>query len=200
MIKAFLFDYDGVITPGVDVMLPAQRLAASTGITVDEAASLTMDVWNGSSTGKLSSDDAWNSIENQLRKKVPAKKRNIWHTWSELTPLSYMLELVKDLQARGYPVGLLSNVLPEVAVIIRDHGVYAHFDFTVLSCNVGVRKPDVKIYETAMKNLHGISANEVVFLDDREHCIQGAKDFGLQTILVTNQKDVVEEIYKLIGS
>lgn len=198
MIKAFLFDYDGVITPGVDVRLPAGRLAKNIGVSIDDASNAIMNTWDGYSTGRLSVTKAWDSIETQLGKKVPNEQRNIWHTWDELKPIPFMLEFVEELQSKGYRVGLISNVFKETADLIRQNGVYNKFDFTILSYEVGAKKPDPKIYECAMQKLEGVNVNEVVFLDDRQHCIDGAKDFGLNTIHVTSHQNAIEEVRRLL--
>jgi len=200
MIKAFLFDYDGVISQGVDVTLPAKRLAHNVGISEARAAEVIKSIWNDYSTGRLSSNDAWNSIEDQLGTNIPDEKRNIWRTRDELKPLPYMLEFVNGLKSKGYRAGLLSNVFKDTADMIRESGGYDSFDFTILSCEVGARKPDAKVYAMAMKELPGIQPNEVLFLDDREHCILGAKEFGLQTIHVTDHKVAIEQVNRLINS
>lgn len=200
MIRAFLFDYDGVISQGVDVMLPAERLANNIGISEDEANALIKSIWGDYSTGRSSSDEVWSTIESQLNAKVPKEKRNIWHTWNELEPLPYMLDYVSGLKQKGYRVGLLSNVFKETADIIRDNGGYSIFDFTILSCEVGARKPEREVYTAAMKKLPGIQPEEVLFLDDREHCIVGAKEFGLQTIHVTDHKEAIEQANNLLSA
>ncbi len=197
--KAFLFDYDGVITPGVDVKIPAKRLANNANVTIDKASEAITEIWDGYSTGKLSFEETWINIEKQLGKKISTDKRDIWFGWKDLTPIPFMLTFVVELKTRGYPVGLLSNVFQETADVIRLNGGYDRFDFTILSCEVGVRKPDRKIYEIAMNKLEGIDKSEVVFLDDRQHAIDGAKEFGLQTIHVLNQEDAIKEVYQLLN-
>lgn len=198
MIKAFLFDYDGVISQGVDVTLPAKRLAHNVGVTEASAVEIIKSIWDDYSTGRSTSDEVWKNIEDQLDAKVPEDKRDIWHTWDELKPLPFMLDFVEELQSKGYPVGLLSNVFKETADIICSNHGYDSFSFTILSCDAGYRKPDPKIYRLAMEKLPGIKTDEVLFLDDREHCILGAKDFGLQTIHVTDHMVAIEQVRHLI--
>ena len=198
MIKAFLFDYDGVITQGVDVKVPSERLAENLGISIEEATNSLVSIWDGYSVGELSMEEMWKGIENHLGKKISSDKRDIWFGWDELTPIPFMLKFVGDLKSKGYPVGLVSNVFLETADIIRQNGGYDSFDFTVLSCEVGARKPDQKIYEYAMEKLNGINTSEVVFLDDRQHSIDGAREFGLNTIHVINHENAMKEVYSLI--
>lgn len=198
MIKAFLFDYDGVITPGVNVKLPAERLASNVGISVDKASELIVSIWNGYSTGALTTDEMWSSIESQLGFTVNSKQRNIWHTWDELTPIPFMVDFVKELHASGYPVGLVSNVFQDTAELIRKNGGYEAFDFLVLSCEVGARKPEPLMYETALRKLDDVKPGEVMYLDDREHLTIAASKLGLHSIYVTDQVEAIKEVRQLI--
>jgi len=69
VIKAFLFDYDGVITQGVDVKVPSERLAENLGISIEEATNSLVSIWDGYSVGELSMEEMWKGIENHLGKK-----------------------------------------------------------------------------------------------------------------------------------
>jgi epoxide hydrolase-like predicted phosphatase len=200
MIKAFLFDYDGVITPGVDVALPSKRLAANTGIPVEKASEVIKNIWADYSTGKTTASQVWKHIENELGLTIPEDKRNIWHTWDELMPLPAMLELVKQLKDAGYPVGLVSNVFKDTADIIREHGGYDGFDFLILSCEVGARKPDPAMYEAALAKLPSISPSEIVYLDDREQLTLAASELGFQSIYVTDHQAAIKRAQELLGA
>ncbi|HEY1064436.1 MAG TPA: HAD family phosphatase [Candidatus Saccharimonadales bacterium] len=199
MVKAFLFDYDGVISQGVDVTLPSKHLADSTGITTDRASELLKSIWEDYSTGVLTTDGMWEIIEKEIGRPVPAEKRNIWFTWEQLTPLPFMLEFVKELRAAGYPVGLISNVFHDTAQIIRQNGGYDGFDFLVLSYEVGTRKPQPRMYEIALEKLDGLEPEEVVYLDDRESLVQAARELGFQSIYVTDQAKAIAEVKQLLG-
>lgn len=111
-----------------------------------------------------------------------------------------MVNLVRALRESGYAVGLLSNIFPVTAELIRSKGGYDGFDFLVLSCEAGARKPDIKIYESAMSNLSNIQANEVVFLDDTERCVNAGNAFGLHTIHVKDHDTAIQEVRSLIRS
>ena len=69
----------------------------------------------------------------------------------------------------------------------------SHFDVFVASAEVGLRKPDRKIYELAVQKLDarsrqsggsGIKAEDVVFLDDIGENLKTAKALGMRTIKV----------------
>ena len=162
MIKAILLDYDGVVTAGVKDNVPAIRLAKNLNVSIEKATEWIVNIWDGFSTGKLNEQDAWRIIEKQYGQPVDSQQRDIWYTWEELKPLQEMLVLVRELKTKGYRVGLLSNVLPVTAQLIRENGGYDEFDFTVLSYEVGARKPSPLMYETALANLKGTKPEEVL--------------------------------------
>lgn len=199
MVKAFLFDYDGVITAGAGDDVPALRLAHHLGIARDRAVELIMSVWDGFSTGTMDEAAAWQHIEAQYGQPISVEQRDIWYTWEELKPLPKMVSLVRELRAKGFPVGVASNVLPVTARVIEDNGGYDGFDFLVLSYQVGARKPDHKVYDAAMANLEGVATSDVLFLDDREKCTEAAQKLGMQAIHVTDQDKAIKQVRELAG-
>ena len=85
-------------------------------------------------------------------------------------------------------VGALSNV----ENFFRPHWV-SHFqplfDFSILSCDVGLRKPDPLVYQEIFKhasprhNPEPLSRAEVIFIDDKPENVASAKHFGLTALL-----------------
>lgn len=199
MLKAFLFDYDGVMSMGVKDGIPASRLAENLAVSFEQASMWIISIWDGFSTGGLNEEEAWRIIEEQYGQPIRIEKRDIWYTWKELKPLPEMVELASLVKSKGYLVGLLSNVLPVTVSVIREHGGYNSFDFLTLSCEVGARKPDTKIYEAALSNLEGIVAEEVVFMDDREPCVSAASLLGMNAFHLTDHMQAIQQVHKLIN-
>ncbi|HMH70396.1 MAG TPA: HAD-IA family hydrolase, partial [Candidatus Saccharimonadales bacterium] len=77
-------------------------------------------------------------------------------------------------------------------------GGYDRFDFHVKSCEVGYAKPELEIYEIAMKHLKGLKPEEVVFTDDRERFLVPARAMGMQAILATSSHQVIRDIHRLL--
>jgi len=200
MIKAILFDYDGVITAGVKDNVPATRLAENLNVSIEKTSEWIVGVWDGFSTGKMNEQEAWQKIEEQYGQPISAAQRDIWYTWEELQPLPEMLELVRNLKSKGYDIGLLSNVLPVTAQLIRENGGYDDFDFLVLSCEVGARKPAPLMYETALAKLKDTTPEEVVYLDDREPLTVAASELGIKSIHVTDHAVAINTLEQLIAA
>jgi putative hydrolase of the HAD superfamily len=82
----------------------------------------------------------------------------------------------------GGLTGFLSNSGPEMMVRVRaDRSPESRFDVVIVSCEVGLAKPDPRIYELALSRL-GVAAGQALFVDDREDNIEGATRLGLITL------------------
>ena len=86
--------------------------------------------------------------------------------------------VVSRLKER-YKVGVLSDTWPSTERIMRAQGLWELFDGIVFSCYEGVFKPDEKMYRAACAQLD-LPPQEVLFLDDLQKNLDGAKRFGMQ--------------------
>ena len=78
--------------------------------------------------------------------------------------------------------GFLSNGVPEVMARIRaERRLESCFDAVIVSCEVGVAKPDPRIYQICLSRL-GVAADQTLFVDDRLENLQGAAKLGMRTL------------------
>jgi len=90
--------------------------------------------------------------------------------------------LAAEFRRTGGRTGFLSNSGPEVMARVRERWpLDARFDAVVISCEVGVSKPDPRIYQLCLDRL-GLPAPETLFVDDRADNIEGAARVGLRTL------------------
>ncbi|XP_075057247.1 bifunctional epoxide hydrolase 2 isoform X2 [Mixophyes fleayi] len=73
-----------------------------------------------------------------------------------------------------------------------------HFDLVIESCRVGMRKPETRIYEYALKMLKA-EPNETIFLDDIGANLKPARDLGISTVLVRDTEKALKELEQLSG-
>ena len=198
MIKAFLFDNGGVMTSGGAGNELAERLATNLGINDVEAWTLLKPVFVEYIKAKITEPELWRIVEKHYGGPISVDKRDIWNKWDSMRVQPAMVELVNNLKKSGYKVGMLSNVIPNTEKEVRKNGGYDPFEFLVLSCEVGYAKPEIEIYDIAMKHLEGIKPEEVVFLDDQEVCLEPAKAMGMKTILVKSSNQAIHEVKELI--
>ena len=62
------------------------------------------------------------------------------------------------------------------------------FDHVVDSCEVGLRKPDPRIYELALSRFPGATPARTAFLDDLPSNIAGAEAVGMVGVLVEDDQ------------
>src|SRR5262245_28361649 len=90
--------------------------------------------------------------------------------------------LAAEFRARGGRTALLSNSGPEVMARVRaERRIEQVFDAVVISCEVGLSKPDPRIYRLCLDRL-GLEPPDVLFVDDRPDNIDGAARIGLRTL------------------
>ncbi len=87
--------------------------------------------------------------------------------------------------SNDYKLGLLSNSWLEAPrQALRDHGYGRWFDVMICSFDIGVPKPDPRIFEFAL-DLLGVHAQEAVMVGDSlEADIKGALGAGMRAVLV----------------
>ena len=106
-----------------------------------------------------------------------------------------MYAIIDKLKEKKIQVGILSNINDRYVKLIRDFGFYEPFTPCLLSCEMGLEKPDPKAYELLLQAL-ALPGEKVVFIDDKIENIEGAKKFGIDAILFQSAEQVREELVK----
>jgi putative hydrolase of the HAD superfamily len=135
--------------------------------------------------GDLTPEEYWLKLAAQANTPIDRGEieilRNIEvEIWAHVDP--NMLDWVSQLRAAGVKTGLLSNMPCDLVTHLRTNCEWLeNFDFKTFSSEVGLIKPDPAIYEHTLRGL-GVSADEALFLDDREINIQAARVLGIHAI------------------
>jgi putative hydrolase of the HAD superfamily len=100
-------------------------------------------------------------------------------SWSNADAV--MVELIGELAAKGYTLGLLSNIVGDLVPIFeaRHREWLAHFSALTYSCEIGVAKPDRRAYEIVAERL-GVAPRDCLFIDDREVNVLAAREVGMR--------------------
>lgn len=197
MIRGVLFDYGGVIAEDGRGVKPLTRLASLVDLSEEEAAKHIKPLWRQFIRGQLTTDEFWHSVGAFMEVPVSPQQRQVWKQALSTVPYPEMQLAVANLQASGYQVGLLSNITSEARDDIAAAGTYSLFDFTVLSCDVKVAKPEPEIFQLALDKFTNLRPEEIVFIDDYKVNLPPAEALGLQTILAANTEQVIADLRKL---
>lgn len=105
--------------------------------------------------------------------------------------------MARAFREAGGLSAFLSNSGPEMMARVRaDRSPESCFDVVIVSCEVGLAKPDRRIYELSLSRL-AVTAGQALFVDDREDNIEGAARLGLRTLHFTDDQ-AVEKLCALI--
>lgn len=113
----------------------------------------------------------------------------------DFDPVHEMYELLRDARGDGASTALLSNSWGNCYP--REHFDTA-FDAVVISGEVGMRKPEHRIYLHTCERL-GLRPEECVFIDDLEHNVRVAEELGMAGILHTDVESTRAKLEPLLS-
>jgi putative hydrolase of the HAD superfamily len=112
-----------------------------------------------------------------------------------LHPNEPMIELMREAQARGFRMGLLTNNVREWEPLWRTMlPVDEIFEVVVDSGFVGCRKPDREIYDLTLERMGGLSADQCLFIDDTDVNCDAARALGMSAVHYQHNDQAIPEI------
>lgn len=197
-IQAIIFDFGGVI---INIDYDATiRAFEELGIdNFDELYSQAAqsDLFNDIETGKISAQHFINGLLHLLPKGIsPNKVVSAWNAMILDIPAD-RIELLLSLKGK-YQIYLLSNTNSlHIANAVRkwdrisDKSIHTVFDHVYLSHEMGMRKPNIEIFQTVCKE-QGLNPETTLFIDDSIQHIEGAKKAGLNTYYLSSDLEIHE--------
>ena len=192
MIKAVIFDmYETLITHYESPLYMGKQIALDMGIAEDKFR----EIWNATdedrTLGKKTLEEVIaeilrvnHSYSEELFEKIVTKRKLskiecFQHIHSEILPL------FRTLKALNIKIGLITNCYFEERDVIRESILFPYFDVVCMSCELGMKKPDVKIFENCMKELE-VLPEECIYVGDGG-CfeLETAKSLGMHSIQAT---------------
>ena len=197
-IRAVVFDIGGVleITPDLGV---TGRWETRLGLPAGELDRRMHDAWAGGGIGTITEDDVHQAITDRLGLDGQQRAAFMADIWREYlgTANAGLIEYARGLRPR-YRTGILSNSF--VGAREREQAAYGFEDLVdeiVYSHEAGMSKPDPRIYALICARLD-VHPHETVFLDDRERCVDGAREAGLHAVRYQDNAQAIEEIGELL--
>lgn len=100
----------------------------------------------------------------------------------------------EELLKKGIKNCILSNALPVLADTSRCQDIVEP-QHVFCSFELGLLKPDAKIYQTVLERLN-CKAEEVIFVDDKQKNTAAAAELGIHAVTY-NRKTILEDIRRL---
>jgi HAD superfamily hydrolase (TIGR01549 family) len=98
---------------------------------------------------------------------------------------------LQELQKDGYRLGLISNAGdgPDVQALVDQVGLRPYFDVILVSADLGIRKPNPRIFQHALEHWGIVPQRAAMVGDTLGADILGAHNAGLFSIWITRRAD-----------
>ena len=184
MIKAVIFDCFGVLVTSSYEPFKVKYFGAD-----QQKIDKFIEIEDRSSRGEITLDEA----EIEFAKLAGISTQRCALELAQNPRNSQLLEYIREKIKPKYKVGLLSNVAKDrLADLFLPEDIEL-FDDIVLSFQVGLAKPDPKIFLLASERI-GVDPEECLFVDDLSKYLEGAQKVGMQTILFKNTEQFIMSV------
>jgi putative hydrolase of the HAD superfamily len=208
-VRAVIFDYAGVMTTAVSMPGgPSEKGShdAKTEVQADVDQSTDLrtalrrmmgrelrnpdpnGVWNRLERGEISFRTFSDALDAEHSGVANFFRESGGHLMSSLALRDEMVEIVRLVRSQGLATALLTNNVAEWRPLWRakleEADALDLFDVIVDSSEVGMRKPEPRIYHHTLSQL-GVAAHEALFIDDFEQNVRGGREVGLHVLQAT---------------
>lgn len=204
-IKAIIFDVGGVLQIGgktrfskkdVHTSGVHQIIANKLKISIDQYLDSIDTYYARSIEGQISKPTLLSILSSNLNYSKD-KLQKIYHETykKKYTKNIGLYNLAKKLKKKGYKIAILSDqwhLSKEALMPEKDTKI---FDAIITSCDVGIRKPNIPIYQMILDKLK-LKPEETIFIDNQVWNIIPAHKLGMNTILYHNNKKTKEQLKK----
>lgn len=192
MIKAVLFDYGGVLTEGGTTGCIQRFIGAVYGLP-PEKINADKDLMLAARSGHISEAAFFEQMNERHPEGVRLNRQNFLAHSDIFVKSAPVYSLAARLRGAGIKTGILSNIYDFTGEALRRRGFYDGFDPVILSCFEHLAKPEVAIYQRAMKRL-GVHSGEIIFVDDFERCLVPARVLGWHTVHARSPHQIVTDV------
>ena len=152
--------------------------------------------WSRFDLGTLSDAEYLREVRTEIPEHLHFAAEAVLNSWTKLCPpIDGMNELVLDLKERGVGLYLLSNFGKRLrADIDTCFPILGELDGIVISSELGITKPDQRIYRHTLEK-YGLAADECVFIDDVEDNVRAAESLGIHGYVFDGDATSLREFF-----
>ena len=124
----------------------------------------------------------------------PSMKNELLNLYKVLSPFKEVPEALKTLKAKKFKLAILSNGTPSLLnELVRSNNLNDLFDDLFSVEEVGIYKPDSKVYDLPIKK-YKIEKNEVAFLSANTWDVSGGGNYGFNSIWVNRNNSIFDNL------
>jgi putative hydrolase of the HAD superfamily len=193
MIKAILFDFDGVLTTDeTGSQSICNYICNKIGMDIEIFKKEYYKYNDDLLYGKINHENIWEALCIGLDRKIDI---NILYESFINTPIdNRMIEIVDELKKHNYKIGMVTdNKKDRIDDIVRYYDWNRIFDAITISAEVGSGKDCNEIFMKTIDYLN-VNADECVFIDNQEKNLIIPKSMGMNVIYFDHIKRNYEEL------
>lgn len=138
--------------------------------------------WVQLDLGNITVEQAYNSISSRIPEKYHSELKECIYKWDIcMVPLEGAKEFLQYVKTNEYKIFILSNAHKSFYEYFPRAIDLNIFDGVVVSADIHIVKPDIRIYEHMLK-AYNLKPEECLFIDDRADNVNGAKTAGINAI------------------
>ena len=196
-IRAVFFDLGGVIVR-TEYQAPRERLAERLNTTYEDLYKMVFesDTGHKASLGSITADEHWAAVARRFGR--PASETQAIRTEFFAGDVidRALLDYIRSIRP-GLKTGVISNAWPDMRSYLVENKFDDAFDALVLSSEVGITKPDPKIYHIALDKFK-VKPAEAVFVDDIPANVEAARTLGLHGVLFHTTEQTLKKLKELL--
>ncbi len=196
-IRAVFFDLGGVIVR-TEYQTPREHLAERLGMEYDDLNRIVFDSETGhqASIGAITSLQHWEAVMKRLKR--PYEEMSVIRDEFFAGDIidRQILDFLRSLRGK-YKTGLISNAWGDLRDYLVREKMDDAFDHIIISAEVGIAKPEAKIFQMALKQAE-VSPNEAVFVDDFHVNIEGCEKVGMKGIHFKDAGSALKQLKLLL--
>jgi 2-haloacid dehalogenase len=121
-------------------------------------------------------------------------KNELLDLYKKLSPYSEVKGVLNSLKEKKYKLAILSNGTPALLnELVRSNNLEDIFDDLFSIEEVGIYKPDSKVYDMPIKK-YQIKADEIAFLSANTWDVSGGGNYGYNAIWVNRNKNIFDNL------
>lgn len=186
-IKALILDYGGVISQPQSSK-NVNNIFKVLHVDHDEFREIYLREREHYDGGRTSGEEYWTSILKHFDFNPDDLDINFLiqedvKSWTKLN--QSMIDFIHDSHPKIQKLAVISNMMYDTLAFIRTHFSWLElFDVLIFSCDLGINKPDKRIYQACLQKLP-VSADECLFVDDSVENVNAAIQTGMNAIQFT---------------
>lgn len=196
-VRTIFIDFGGVIAR-TDDKGPRTRAAERLGMTYRDLEKIIFEDETSrlASTGEIPEEAHWQAVAEALRLPRPEVDKVTAEFFAGDRFDQTLLDYLRGLRPE-HKVCLISNAWSGLRAFMTRNKIDDVFDFMVISAEVGLMKPDPRIYLLALEEM-GAQPGESVFIDDVLANVEAARSVGMAGIHFTQPQQALDELKKLL--